>query len=181
MALGISHPGPDKFPGAIVNDLRDYAAALGLPADWHKRVTTRCDEGGFRTRWMIDYEAKPLATYDLDVLKEIESVQHHVPIPPPVDPLVVATQLAMSQPADPQWRRFKYLTFRRDEVISVNNVDEKGRENEGTFVIMFRNGQQLICGNEKNYANSGVSTCEFFLQHVMGLSPPQHADRTDSR
>src|SRR5690349_11813253 len=160
-----------KFPGAIVADLREYAKKLGLPTDWPERVQIRTETYGTGSKWFVDYDGQPLAAYGLDILHEIEAKTHHVAIPPPPDPLVVASQLAVSQPADPQWRRFKHLTFRRDDVLFVNNVDDKGKENGIVLTICFRNGTTLLCGNEANYANSGMSTYEFFLQHVMQLAP----------
>lgn len=181
---GIAIPPGQKIPGAIVEDLRRYANALGLPKDWHKRITLFTHPATATvtplTRWDVDYEGRPFANYELDCLQEIESKIHHVPIPDPVDPLVVATELAMSQPADTQWRRFKHLTFQRAEVAYVNNVDKAGCENSESFEICFRNGTKLVCGNQKNYANSGMSTCEFFIEHVLELRS-QNADRCCNR
>lgn len=166
-----------KFPGAIVADLRDYAKQLGLPSDWHKRIEASSNIGGTGSKWHFTYEDKLLATYTCDILQEIETKIHHMTIPPPADPLVVASQLAVIQPSDSQWRRFKHLTFRRDEVMYVNNVDDKGKANGNAFSIVFRNGESVVCGNESNYANSGMSTCDFFLEHVMNLTP-ENANRS---
>lgn len=166
-----------KFPGAIVADLRDYVAALGLPSDWPMRIKSRSNIGGTGCKWWFDYEGEPMATYECDILQEIVTKTHHMPIPSPVDPLVVASQLAVIQPSDPEWRRFKHLTFRREEVMYVNNVDEKGKANGNAFTIVFRNGESVVCGNESNYANSGMSTCDFFLEHVMNLTP-ENANRS---
>ena len=160
-----------KYPSGIAADLRDYAAKLGLPSDWHQFIGHTQIGNPTGTVHRFSYRGKPFAEYATDVLNEIETVTHAIPLPVPPDPLVVASECAVSQPKDAQWRRFRHLVFRRDEVVGVNNADDKGHENAGSFSILFRNGQKIICGNEKNYGNTGMSTCEFFVTHVMGLVP----------
>lgn len=172
MSLPIIHD-PAKYPGAIVVDLRKYADALGLPNDWHRKIThVKQEHAAGSALWIFKYDGKPFATYATDVLGEIQSpVARHIPIPPPPDPLVVATECALAQPKDREWCRFKHLAFRRAEVAFVNNVDNHGNENGCSFEICFRSGKHLVCGNEKNYQNTGMSTCEFFLTHVLELEP----------
>lgn len=157
-----------KFPGAVVADLRQYASDLGLPADWFKQVTsTEAPFQGLGKIIKFSYKGAPLAAYQCDLFGEIENRYHHMPVPPKTDPLVIATQLEMSQPTDPQWRRFKHLVFRPADVAYVNNVSQKGIENGADFSIAFRDGKTLLCGNERDYEGTGLSTYEWFLEYVM--------------
>lgn len=168
------------FPGAIVADLRDYAAALKLPPDWTKRITAK----QFRTpidnttQWFFDYEGKPFATYSLTLLDEIDEAKRHVPIPAPPDPLVVATELALKQPTNPDFRRFNDCVFRVSEVAAIDGKFIDGGVKK--LRVIMRNSERFVCDNEPNYANSGMSTFEWFLEHVMQLRP-EHADRRDTR
>lgn len=170
---GIPVPANQMFPGAVVEDLRDYAAKLGLPADWHKRITAQKHDANpadfTGALWVFRYEGKPLVSYQLDLLSEIQSVDRKLPLPPPVDPLVVATELALSQPKDPRWRRFNDCVFCVDEIAAIDG--KIVRDGKPRFRVILKSGKEFEGPNEANYANSGMSTFEFFLEHVMGLKP----------
>lgn len=161
------------LPGSIVEDLRNYAQALKFPSNWATFINVLVTDGGINGRgWHIKYKGEPLVDYRLDILNEIEDAKRHVPIPEAPEPLVTATRCAISQPTDDKWRRFKHLVFRIEDVVWVNGVDPKtGHENGNAFSIMFRNGKELHCGNEQNYEGTGQSTCEFFIEHILGVSP----------
>jgi len=158
-----------KIPGAVVEDLRNYASALGLPHDWHEFVTVKTSTSLSESKWFVEYNGKALATYELDLLHKIKDAKHHVPIPPPVDPLVVASELAVLQPTDLRFRRFNDCIFRVDEIAAVDGKLIK--DGKMRFRVILKNGKEFEGENEKNYANSGMSTFEFFIEHVLGLTP----------
>ena len=161
------------FPGAFVEDLIGYAKALKLPPNWREHASVKKHESpstGGQTL-LVYYEGHLLAEYELDLLCEISKKTYHRAFPQRVDPLVVATRCALAQPQDPEWRRFKHLVFRLSDVSYVNNVDKDGRENGRTFTICFKGGKEMVAGNERDYEGTGLSTCEFFQEHVLGLAP----------
>lgn len=173
-------PPKQKLPGGVVAAVRQYAAELCLPADWTKRIkVNRANQpqvGG--EVYGILYDDTPFITIWTDILGEVRSEKRHVPIPPPVDPLVVATELALMQPSDTRFRRFNDCLFRVDAVEAIDGKLIK--EGKPMMRVIMNSGKEYVCGNEPNYANSGMSTFEFFLQHVMNLSP-DNANRIGHR
>jgi len=87
----------------------------------------------------------------------------HLADKPPVDPLVAASECAISQPKQEDWRTWRRMTFRPAQVSAII-------EEETEFTVEFANKMTHAFVNAKNFNNSGGTACDWFKEHVMGIT-----------
>ncbi len=103
--------------------------------------------------------------YHDSITSRIQNIRWSIP---EVDPLVVATKHALSQPKNNDWRRFQNSWFRIGSVEFVRPGD-----NTSTFDVVTNTGNKMVFPNDNNYANSGKTTLEWFIEHTLNLEPQQ--------
>lgn len=74
-----------------------------------------------------------------------------------------ASECAISQPKQEDWRTWRRMTFRPAQVSAII-------EEETEFTVEFANKMTHAFVNAKNFNNSGGTACDWFKEHVMGIT-----------